>query len=317
MLKGLAGVATHDHRQWVADLREYAGHPCAGPQVGRRLTDRGRPAEAWLPDSPARPVHLGPRRRRGPPPRRDFRVPVRSPGTPPANDPRLREAGCRSTRSTDGLHHRSRTRSGSIDDPAEIAAFLAPFGIQYESWEVEDRVDPNATAAEILAGYAPEIERLKRQGGYVTADVINVKPETPNLDAMLDRFSQEHTHSEDEVRFIVKGRGIFHIHPANHPVFAMEVDAGDLINVPAARSTGSTCAASRPSGPSASSRTTRAGRRITPTAISTPGMSRSAGDRATCLLRRARTRCQGCDSLRGPGHPARYRGNDVVGALCL
>ena len=49
---------------------------------------------------------------------------------------------------------------------------------------------------------------------------------------MLDRFRKEHTHSEDEVRFILKGRGIFHIHPESGPVFAIQVEGGDLINVP-------------------------------------------------------------------------------------
>ena len=43
--------------------------------------------------------------------------------------------------------------------------------------------------------------------------MINVKPETPGLDAMLTRFNREHCHDEDEVRFIVDGRGLFHIHP--------------------------------------------------------------------------------------------------------
>ena len=47
---------------------------------------------------------------------------------------------------------------------------------------------------------------------------------TPNLDAMLAKFSREHWHDEDEVRFIVEGRGLFHVHPQNGPVFAIEVD---------------------------------------------------------------------------------------------
>ena len=51
----------------------------------------------------------------------------------------------------------------------------------------------------------------------MTADVINVTPETPGLDAMLEKFSKEHTHTEDEVRFTVKGGGIFHIHPGRRP----------------------------------------------------------------------------------------------------
>ena len=119
-----------------------------------------------------------------------------------------------------------------LDDSKEISDFLAPFGIYHERWPLEDRVSPDAAPEEILAAYAPEIDRLKAEGGYVTADVINVSPETPGLDAMLERFRSEHTHSEDEVRFILKGRGLFHIHPDNGPVFAIQVEAGDLINVP-------------------------------------------------------------------------------------
>ena len=54
-----------------------------------------------------------------------------------------------------------------------------------------------------------KIDEMKRRGGYVTADVIDVNPSTPNLEAMLARFDKEHTHDEDEVRFILAGRGIF------------------------------------------------------------------------------------------------------------
>ena len=119
-----------------------------------------------------------------------------------------------------------------ITDIQQIRDFLEPFGIWYENWPVEGRIGPDASNEEILTAYAPEIERLKSRGGFVTADVINVNPATPNLDAMLTKFSKEHTHSEDEVRFTVKGSGVFHIHPAGGPVFAVQVESGDLINVP-------------------------------------------------------------------------------------
>jgi 1,2-dihydroxy-3-keto-5-methylthiopentene dioxygenase len=119
-----------------------------------------------------------------------------------------------------------------ITDPAEIKAFLNSQGLHYEIWPLEDRVDPAAPAEKILAAYAPEIDDLKRRGGFVTADVIDVYPDTPNLDAMLAKFSKEHTHTEDEVRFILQGRGVFHINPGARPVFAIEVWAGDLISVP-------------------------------------------------------------------------------------
>ena len=84
----------------------------------------------------------------------------------------------------------------------------------------------------MLAAYKDKIDELKARGGYVTADVIDVFPHTPNLDAMLNKFSSEHWHDEDEVRFIIEGRGLFHIHPKNGPVFAIEVEKGDLIRVP-------------------------------------------------------------------------------------
>jgi 1,2-dihydroxy-3-keto-5-methylthiopentene dioxygenase len=120
-----------------------------------------------------------------------------------------------------------------IADSDEIRAFLEPYGIWYEQWDVAGRIGPDATNDEILAAYAPEVQRLKAAGGFVTADVINVTPETPNLDALLAKFAKEHTHSEDEVRFTVKGSGVFHIHPPGGPVFAIQVESGDLINVPA------------------------------------------------------------------------------------
>ena len=120
-----------------------------------------------------------------------------------------------------------------IVDVHEIVEFLKPFGIEFENWDVEGRIGSEATNEEILAAYAPEIERLKSTHGFVTADVINVKPDTPGLDEMLAKFDKEHLHTEDEVRFTVKGSGVFHINPENKgPVFSITVESGDLISVP-------------------------------------------------------------------------------------
>ena len=120
----------------------------------------------------------------------------------------------------------------TLKEHADVVEFLARHGIDYERWTPEKDVSPDAPADAILSAYAREIDTLKARGGYVTADVIDVKPETPNLDVMLAKFSREHWHDEDEVRFIVEGRGLFHVHPRVGPVFAIEVEAGDLIRVP-------------------------------------------------------------------------------------
>ena len=96
-----------------------------------------------------------------------------------------------------------------------VRSFLAAHGIDYEKWTPERPVGADATSEAILGAYGREIETLKARGGYRTADVIDVRPDTPNLDAMLAKFSREHWHDEDEVRFIIEGRGLFHIHPPN------------------------------------------------------------------------------------------------------
>jgi len=121
----------------------------------------------------------------------------------------------------------------TLTDQAEVTRYLATLGIDYERWPGAERVPPTASADEVLAAYTPEIELLKARGGYVTADVIDVTAATPGLDAMLAKFNSEHWHDEDEVRFIVRGRGLFHVHPKEGgPVIAIEVEAGDLIRVP-------------------------------------------------------------------------------------
>lgn len=128
------------------------------------------------------------------------------------------------------LHLRDEQRA--ITDRREIAARLEAIGVHYERWSADRPLAADATADQVLAAYAGPIEILKAQGGYVTADVIDIHPHTANLDTMLARFNREHWHDEDEVRFVVDGRGVFHLHPAGGPVVAIEVVTGDLIRVP-------------------------------------------------------------------------------------
>ena len=114
----------------------------------------------------------------------------------------------------------------------DVRDFLAGAEIEYERWQTRDSLPSDAAAEQILDAYSGDIRRLREKGGYTTADVIDIQSTTPGLDAMLAKFNIEHWHDEDEVRYILAGRGIFHIHPANGPVFAIEVGAGDLIRVP-------------------------------------------------------------------------------------
>ena len=120
----------------------------------------------------------------------------------------------------------------TIKGSGEIAAYLAGCGIDYEQWIPAHPVAVDASPEHILQAYSGKINNLKARGGYVTADVIDVGPDTPGLDEMLAKFNREHWHDEDEVRLVISGHGLFHIHPKVGPVAAIEVGAGDLIRVP-------------------------------------------------------------------------------------
>jgi len=120
----------------------------------------------------------------------------------------------------------------SLREHDEVRDYLAGIGIGYERWESPADLPSDASADQVLTAHSQQVEELKRQGGYVTADVIDVNADTPGLDAMLSKFNIEHRHDEDEVRYVVAGRGLFHIHPQQGPVVAIEVEAGDLIRVP-------------------------------------------------------------------------------------
>ena len=120
----------------------------------------------------------------------------------------------------------------TLTEKRAVTDYLADIHIEYEVWEPSHPIGPEAPSEEILQAYSREIGSLKARGNYVTADVVNVNAQTPGLDAMLAKFSREHWHDEDEVRFIIQGHGVFHIHPKDSPVVAIEVEAGDLIRVP-------------------------------------------------------------------------------------
>ena len=112
-----------------------------------------------------------------------------------------------------------------------IRACLKTYGVDYERWTTAHDIAVDASPELVLNAYAKEINDLKMRGGYVTADVIDVNPETPGLEAMLAKFDREHWHDEDEVRFVISGHGLFHIH-GDSGVVAIQVEAGDLIRVP-------------------------------------------------------------------------------------
>jgi 1,2-dihydroxy-3-keto-5-methylthiopentene dioxygenase len=119
-----------------------------------------------------------------------------------------------------------------ITDAAEIARELGAVGVRFERWSADAPLPPDADAASILAAYRSSVERVQADGGYATVDVLQLAKGTPNTEPMRKKFLDEHSHTEDEVRFFVKGSGAFYLRLAGH-VYQAVCAQGDLLSVPA------------------------------------------------------------------------------------
>jgi 1,2-dihydroxy-3-keto-5-methylthiopentene dioxygenase len=118
------------------------------------------------------------------------------------------------------------------DDGDRIAAELATIGVRFERWVAASELPPGADQEAVIAAYRPQIDRLMRENGYQTVDVVRLERGAPNAAAVRSKFLDEHRHSEDEVRFFVEGRGAFYLHVEDR-VYQTVCVRGDLISVPA------------------------------------------------------------------------------------
>ena len=117
-------------------------------------------------------------------------------------------------------------------DAAEIAAALAGIGVTFERWDASQKLPDEADQAAVLDAYGPQVKRLMDEGGYKSADVVRVKPDNPDREALRQKFLAEHTHDDDEVRFFVEGAGAFYLRKGGR-VYRVVCERDDLISVPA------------------------------------------------------------------------------------
>ena len=120
-----------------------------------------------------------------------------------------------------------------IRDPKEIRSFFTDRGIFFDQWTCDVVFDDRASQEDILAAYKKDLNPFMEQGGYLTADVISINKLTENYGAIRAKFLAEHTHSEDEIRFFVDGKGLFWFNLESEPIFNLLCEKGDLISVPA------------------------------------------------------------------------------------
>ncbi|MEK3735410.1 MULTISPECIES: 1,2-dihydroxy-3-keto-5-methylthiopentene dioxygenase [Paenibacillus] len=134
-----------------------------------------------------------------------------------------------------------RNTNERITGEDNVRAFLNSQEVVYEHWNMEKlpadlRENFQLTDEDknrILSIYDEEIKDLAARRGYKIWDVITLSESTPNLEELLKKFEEIHTHSEDEIRAIVGGKGIFIIKGSDEVgYFNVELEPGDVISVP-------------------------------------------------------------------------------------
>ena len=105
--------------------------------------------------------------------------------------------------------------------PAPTLNDLLAVGVHYERLEVGS------------TGAQASLDALKSARGYIVQAEVQLTPTTENLEQICDKFKEEHLHTEDEVRFVLDGDGVFEIRAADERWLRVFVESGDLLVVPA------------------------------------------------------------------------------------
>ena len=128
----------------------------------------------------------------------------------------------------------------TLTETEDIVAFLAPHGVVFEHWPIPETIAKTITKTSlsdgeksaILDGFRGKLDELARTQGYVEADIVALEPTTPGLEEALAKFDKEHFHTDDEVRYIIDGRGIFGFVTDQGHRFEIEVQRGEYIVIP-------------------------------------------------------------------------------------
>lgn len=117
-------------------------------------------------------------------------------------------------------------------DASAIQAQLNAKGVRFERWQADRDLGANPSPETVIAAYQHAIDKLVAEKGYQSWDVISLRADNPQKEALREKFLNEHTHGEDEVRFFVEGAGLFCLHIGDE-VFQVLCEKNDLISVPA------------------------------------------------------------------------------------
>jgi len=125
-------------------------------------------------------------------------------------------------------------------DPLEIQSFLSARGIAFETWAMPDealalgrrpQLD-EAGKSRLLELFADELAEKATSGGYLSADVVAIRPNIPGVADALAKFDKVHFHDDDEVRAIVGGQGVFGLIGDDGRQFLLQMVPGEYVSLP-------------------------------------------------------------------------------------
>jgi len=110
----------------------------------------------------------------------------------------------------------------------------------------EHRLQPNQPASEeVLDGLGvlrwsgitgeddPLLAKIRSERGYSYTDIVHVCPEKlPEYETKIKNFYREHIHYDEEIRYIMEGRGYFDVRDIDDRWIRINLESGDMIILP-------------------------------------------------------------------------------------
>ncbi|AMW29660.1 MULTISPECIES: 1,2-dihydroxy-3-keto-5-methylthiopentene dioxygenase [Arthrospira] len=138
------------------------------------------------------------------------------------------------------LHLENGTSYSNLED---ISRELSALNVNLNKWPVGDNPEIRGLLSEaalddhqkeqVLESLDGYFQQLQETAGYQSRDLIVLHPDIPNLDSLLAKFEQCHTHADDEVRYIIDGEGVFGFVGVDGGQMELVIEAEEYINVPA------------------------------------------------------------------------------------
>jgi 1,2-dihydroxy-3-keto-5-methylthiopentene dioxygenase len=124
-------------------------------------------------------------------------------------------------------------RSDESDyQPFAFEACFEQFGVYAGHWPELSALEAECSLDKVIEAACQPLALMKSTFGYLTEDIVSLSPETPDLEAVLEKYGKEHHHTDDEVRVILQGEGIFGFSTPQGP-FHLSLQTGDWIVIPA------------------------------------------------------------------------------------